>query len=133
MPRIKPKSLETEIHRKLWSFEHWAYLNSIKWKKTFRHDLIKEFREHITYAKNAYITGYEMLGRYHEEKLQCFKATLGELSIVESNMDHMVAPDLGIMSDKTWAEAAQQIDSIRVELSKLINSLNAKAPVGQHS
>lgn len=133
MPRKRPKSLDTDVYRRLWKLEHWAYLNGIKWKKTFKHDLIKEFREHVTFAKNAYITGYELLGRYKEEKARCFRASLGELSIVESNMDHMVAPDLGIMSDKAWAEAAMQIDSIRVELSKIINSLNAKGAGGSES
>ena len=102
-------------------------------KKTYRYSLIEEFRQHITFAKNAYITGFEMLGRFHDEKARCFKAALGELSLVESNMDHMIAPDLGIMSDKMWAEAAMQIDSIRVELSKLVSSQNAKGAGGTDS
>lgn len=130
MPRIRPKSLDTEVYRKLWRLEHWAYINERKWKKTYRYSLIEEFRQHITFAKNAYVNGYEMFGRYREDKARCFKAAMGELSIVESNMDHMVAPDIGIMSDKMWAEAAMQIDSIRVELSKLVNSLNPNKGAG---
>ncbi len=130
MPRIRPKSLDTEVYQKLWRLEHWAYVNVSKLKKTYRYSLVEEFRQHITFAKNAYITGYELLGRYREDKVRCFKAAIGELSIVESNMDHMVVSDLGIMSDKMWAEAAMQIDSIRVELSKLVNSLNVNKGAG---
>lgn len=74
-----------------------------------------------------------MHNRYKEEKVQCFSATMGELSIVESNMDHMAAADLNIMSAKTWSEAASQIDSIRIELRKLINSLSARSAGGSAS
>ena len=133
MPRKRPKSLETDVYRKLWTLENYAYKRALAWKKTFRYTLIEEFRQHITYAKNAYITGYEMLGRFKEEKARCFKAALGELSIVESNMDHMVSDGINIMSEKDWANVAIQIDSIRVELAKLINSLNAKGAGGSES
>jgi hypothetical protein len=65
--------------------------------------------------------------------VKCYKASIGELSIVESNMDHMMANDIGIMSEKEWAENAILIDSIRVGLARLINSLNANGTGGSES
>lgn len=126
MPRKRPKSLETEVYRKFRELEHWAYVNGVRWKKTFKYDLIKEFREHITLAKDAYIKGYEKLGRYSVEKAKCFRGAYEELAIVESNMDHMIAPDICVMSDKEWAQAASMIDDIRIALTRFTNSLNAK-------
>ena len=61
-PRKRPISLETDVYRKLWDLEHKAYLRAHAWKKSYRYTLIDEYRQHITFAKNAYITGYEMLG-----------------------------------------------------------------------
>ena len=58
---------------------------------------------------------------------------IAELSIVESNMDHMMSDEIGIMSEKDWANTAILIDSIRSELAKLINSLNAKGAGGSES
>ena len=132
-PRKRPISLETDVYRKLWELEHKAYLRAHAWKKSYRYTLIDEYRQHITFAKNAYITGFEMLVRFKEEKVQCYKASIGELSIVESNMDHMMANDIGIMSEKEWAENAILIDSIRVGLARLINSLNANGTGGSES
>lgn len=130
MPRKRPKSLETDVYRKLWQLEHYAYMRGHLWKKSYRFTLIDEFRQHITAAKNAYILGYEILLRYKGEKVKCYNAALAELSAVESNMDHMIADDIGIMSEKEWANTAILIDSIRVELTKLINSLNAPKGTG---
>lgn len=130
MSRKRPKSLETDVYRKLWLFEHWAYINICKLKKTYRYSLVEEFRQHVTFAKNSYIAGYELYARFRDEKLRFFTAAIGELSIVESNMEHMVTPDLNIMSEKMWADAAIQIDNIRIELKKLINSLNIKSSGG---
>lgn len=117
----------------MWQLEHYAYVRATAWKKTYKYTLIDEFRQHITYAKNAYITGFEMLNRFRDDKSRCYKAAIGELSIVESNMEHMMADDIGIMSEKDWAQAAIIIDSIRVELAKLINSLNAHGAGGSES
>ena len=133
MPRKRPKSLETEVYRKLWQLEHYAYVRGHMWKKSYRYTLIDEFRQPITAAKNAYILGYETLLRFRNEKTKCYNAAIAELSAVESNMDHMIADDIGIMSEKDWANAAILIDSIRVELAKLINSLNAKGTGGSES
>ena len=133
MPRKRPKSLETEVYRKLLQLEHYAYVRGHMWKKSYRYTLIDEFRQHITAAKNAYILGYETLLRFRNEKTKCYNAAIAELSDVESNMDHMIADDIGIMSEKDWANAAILIDSIRVELAKLINSLNAKGTGGSES
>lgn len=133
MSRKRPKSLETNVYRKLWQLEHWAYTRVDAWKKSYRYSLINEFRGHITFAKNAYIAGFELLGRFKDDKVNYFRASMGELSIVESNMDHMISDDIGIMSKKEWAQAAALIDSIRVELTKLINSLNAKGAGGSES
>lgn len=100
MPRKRPKSLETDVYRKLWQLEHYAYVRCHLWKKSYRFTLIDEFRQHITAAKNAYILGYEILLRYRNEKVKCYNTALGELSTVESDMDHMIADDIGIMSEK---------------------------------
>lgn len=121
------------MYRQLWELEHKAYVRAHLWKKTYRYTLIDEYRQHITFAKNAYITGFEILIRCKEEKVRCYKASIGELSIVESNMDHMIANDIGIMSEKEWAENAILIDSIRVGLARLINSLNANGTGGSES
>jgi hypothetical protein len=96
MPRKRPKSLETDVYRKLWQLEHYAYVRCHLWKKSYRFTLIDEFRQHITAAKYAYILGYEILLRYRNEKVKCYNAALGELSTVESNMDHMTASDNNI-------------------------------------
>ena len=94
-----------------------------QWKKSYRYTLINEFRVHITEAKNAYFTGYDMLMRYRSDKAVLFSRAYAELTIVESNMDHMIADQFCIMSEKEWAQAAQMIDDIRVGLSRLLSSL----------
>ena len=94
-----------------------------QWKKSYRYTLINEFRVHITEAKNAYLTGYDMLMRYRSDKAVLFSRAYAELTIVESNMDHMIADQFCIMSEKEWAQAAQMIDDIRVGLSGLLSSL----------
>jgi hypothetical protein len=38
-------------------------------------------------------------------------------------MDHMIADQFCIMSEKEWAQAAEMIDDIRVGLSRLTSSL----------
>ena len=50
-----------------------------------------------------------------------------------SYMDHMVMGDIGIVNKKEWSQIAGLIDSIRVELTKLINSLIAKGAGGSES
>lgn len=133
MPRKRPKSLETNVYRKLWELENYAYVRAHLWKKTYRFTLIDEFRQHITLAKNAYIFGFELLVRFRNEKAKYYNAAIAELSAVESNMDHMISDQIGIMSEKDWAQAAILIDSIRIELTKLINSLTAKGAGGSES
>lgn len=66
----------------------YAYVRGDKWKKSYRYTLIDEFRKHITFAKNAYIYGYEKLKRFRDEKEDCYMAAMAELSIVESNKDY---------------------------------------------
>ena len=133
MQRKRPKSLETKVYQKLWNLEHLSYTRADSWKKSYRYTLINEFREHITFAKNSYIAGYEIRGKFKNEKLKYFNYSLAELSIVESNLDHMVMGDIGIVKEKEWSQIAGLIDSIRVELTKLINSLIAKGAGGSES
>ena len=133
MQRKRPKSLETDVYNKLRQLEKYAHVRGDKWKKSYRYTLIDEFRKHITFAKNAYIYGYEKLKRFRDEKEGCYMAAMAELSIVESNMDHMMSDEIGIMSEKDWADTAILIDSIRVGLAKLINSLNATGAGGSES
>ena len=110
--------------------EAWAYINADGWKKSYRYTLVNEFRSHITNAKNAVIRAFELQNKHREEKGYLYSVAMGELSIVESNMDIMIMDEIGVMSEKAWAQAAQQIDDIRIGLSRLINSLNAKGASG---
>lgn len=123
MPRKRPKSLDTDVARNLWKLEHWAYMRCDQWKRSYRYTLINEFRVHITEAKNAYIQAFDMLARFKREKAVPYSKAYGELSIVESNMDHMIADQFCIMSEKEWAQAAEMIEDIRVGLSRLTSSL----------
>ena len=83
MPRKRPKSLETEVYRKLWQLEHYAYVRGHMWKKSYRYTLIDEFRQHITAAKNAYILGYETLLRFRNEKTKCYNAAIASSQATE--------------------------------------------------
>ena len=104
--------------------EAWAYLRADQWKKQYRYTLVDDFRRHITEAKCAIIRGFELPPKFAKEKLYQYSEAQAELVIVESDMDMMIMPDFGIMSEKDWANAAMQIDEIRVGLSRLANSLN---------
>lgn len=104
--------------------EAWSYLRCDQWKKTYRYTLVNEFRTHITEAKNAVIRAFELQNKFREEKGYLYGLAVDELSIVESNMDIMIMNEFAIMSEKEWAQAAAMIDTIRVGLAKLINSLN---------
>ena len=130
MPRKRPKSLDAPIVVQLRQLEAWAYIKGDGWKKSYRYTLVNEFRSHITNAKNVVIRAFELQNKHRDEKGYLYSVALGELSIVESNMDVMIMNEIGIMSEKTWAEAAAMIDSIRVGLTRLINSLNAKSTSG---
>ncbi len=130
MPRKRPKSLDAPVVVQMRQLEAWAYIKADGWKKSYRYTLVNEFRSHITSAKNAVIRAFELQNKYREDKGYLYSVAMGELSIVESNMDIMIMNEVGIMSEKTWAEAAKMIDDIRVGLSRLINSLNAKGASG---
>ena len=78
MPRKRPKSLETDVYRKLWQLEHYGYVRIHLWKKSYRYTLIDDFRQHITAAKNAYVLGYEILLRFRNDKVKCYNAAHGE-------------------------------------------------------
>lgn len=103
--------------------EAWAYLRCDQWKRSYRYTLVNEFRTHITEAKNAIIRGYELQNRYSDEKVYHYRTALAELAIVESNADIMIMDNFCIMSEKEWSQAAQQMDDIRIGLSRLVNSL----------
>lgn len=130
MPRKRPKSLDAPVVVKMRQLETWAYIQVDHWKKSYRYTLVNEFRSHITNAKNAVIRAFELQNKCREEKGYLYSVALGELSIVESNMDIMIMDEIGIMSEKAWEQAAEMLDDIRVGLSKLINSLNAKGASG---
>lgn len=130
MPRKRPKSLDAPVVVQIRKLEAWAYINADGWKKSYRYTLVNEFRSHITNAKNAVIRAFELQNKHREEKGYLYSVAMGELSIVESNMDIMIMDEIGVMSEKAWAQAAQQIDDIRIGLSRLINSLNAKGASG---
>jgi hypothetical protein len=123
MPRKRPKSLDAPVTNQVKRLEAWAYLRCDQWKRSYRYTLVNEFRIHITAAKNAIIRGLELQSRYREEKVYHFRSAFAELSIVESNMDIMIMDSFCIMSEKEWSQAAQQIDDIRIGLSRLVNSL----------
>ena len=133
MSRKRPESLDAPVVMQLRKLEAWAYLRCDQWKKSYRYTLVNEFRCHITTAKNNVITAFEMQNRYRDEKGYLYSHAMGELSIVESNMDIMIMDQFCIMSEKDWAEAAKQIDDIRIALSRLINSLSNKGTSGSES
>lgn len=123
MPRKRPKSLDAPVVVQALTLEAWAYKRADQWKRSYRYTLINEFRSHITLAKNNIINAFELPNKCKEQKCMLYSAAMGALSIVESNMDIMIMPDFGIMSEKEWSEAAKMIDDIRVALARLINSL----------
>ena len=124
MSRRRPKSLDAPVVMQIRQLEAWSYMRCDKWKKTYRYTLVNEFRSHITAAKNTVIRAFELPNRYRDEKGYLYSVAIGELSIVESNMDIMIMDQFCVMSEKEWAEAAKQIDDIRVALSRLLNSLS---------
>lgn len=127
MSRRRPKSLDAPVVIQLRQLEAWAYKRCDKWKKTYRYTLVNEFRMHITTTKNTVIRAFELPNKYRDEKGYLYSVAMGELSIVESNMDIMIMDQFCVMSEKEWAEAAKQIDDIRVALSRLLNSLSKGA------
>lgn len=124
MSRKRPKSLDAPIVIQMIQFEAWAYARCDQWKKSYRYTLVSEFRLHITNAKNAIIRAFELSNTMKEEKRYLYSIAMGELSIIESNMDIMIMDNIGVMSEKEWAESAKRIDDIRIALSRLLNSLN---------
>lgn len=123
MPRKRPPCLDAPVVVDLRGLEKWAYLRCDEWKKAYRYTLINEFRCHITAAKNAVISAFELHSRMQREKANLYSAALGELAIVESNMDLMIDQEFNIMSGKQWSEAAKMIDNIRIALKRLMSSL----------
>lgn len=119
----RPKSLDAPVTVEIIQFEGWAYLRCDQWKRSYRYTLVNEFRSHITETKNCIIKAFELPNKHREQKQYLYSCAMGELSIVESNMDIMVSNDFCIMSEKEYADAAKRIDNIRSALLRLINSL----------
>lgn len=128
----RPKALDAPIVNQLIRMEAKAYVRADQWRKKYRYTLVTEFRQHITIAKNETIVAFELQARYREEKLYHYNRALAELTMVEANMDVMIMDEIGVMSEKEWAEFAQQIYGIRDGLSRLISSL-AKSAGGSES
>lgn len=124
MSRKRPKSLDAPVVIQVIQLEAWAYLRCDQWKKSYRYTLVNEFRTHITNTKNTIIRAFELSNKLKEEKSYLYSVALGELSIVESNMDIMIMNEINVMSEKEWAEVAKRIDDIRMALSRIQNSLN---------
>lgn len=123
MPRKRPKSLDAPVVMTARRLEAWAYLRCDQWKKQYRYTLVNDFRSHITAAKNELIRGFELHNRFKGEKLYHYNLAQTELALTESCMDIMIMDEFCIMSEKEWAQAAMQIDEIRMGLSRLANSL----------
>ena len=96
MPRKRPKSLETDVYRKLWQLEHYAYVRGHLWKKSYRYTLIDDFRQHFTVANkekirdsvNSYLG---LLGHINAYKLRREICRIIELSPMAKIFT--VAPD----------------------------------------
>ena len=123
MPRKRPKSLDSQIVMKARELEKWVYIRGSEWKKKFRYSLVEEYRQSTSRCKDEIITGFELPKRYSEQKKIHYISAQIELVKAESRMDLMIAPEICIMSDKEWAQAAILIDDIRIGLSRLVNSL----------
>ena len=123
MSRKHPKSLDAPVVAQMRRLESWAYLRCDQWKKKYRYTLINDFRQHITSAKNNTIRAFELPNRYKDEKLYFYSQSQVELALTESCMDVMITDGFDIMSEKEWSQAAQQIDTIRIGLSRLASSL----------
>jgi hypothetical protein len=123
MPRKRPKSLDAPVVMQARRLEAWAYLRCDQWKKQYRYTLVNDFRCHITAAKNEIIRAFELPNRFKNEKLYHYSQSQVELALTESCMDIMIMDEFGIMNEKEWAQAAIQIDDIRMGLSRLASSL----------
>lgn len=106
--------------------EKWVYIRGEQWKKKFRYSLVDEYRKCISKSKDEIITAFEMPNRWRARKQEHYTEAAIELAKAESRMDLMLMPEIGVMSDKEWAQAAAMIDDIRIALTRLTNSLNAK-------
>lgn len=106
--------------------EKWVYIRGEQWKKKFRYSLVDEYRKCISKSKDEIITAFEMPNRWRARKQEHYAQAAIELAKAESRMDLMLMPEIGVMSDKEWAQAAAMIDDIRIALTRLTNSLNAK-------
>lgn len=123
MSRRRPKSLDAPVVAQARRLEAWAYVRCDQWKKAYRYTLVNDFRAHLTAAKNEIIRGFELPTRFKSEKLRHYSLSQVELALAESCMDLMIMDEIGIMSEKEWAQAAMQIDDIRLGLSRLASSL----------
>lgn len=110
--------------------EKWVYIRGEEWKKKFRYSLVNEYRCCISRCKDEIITAFELPLRFREDKRNHYIAAQIELAKAEARMDLMIMPEIGVMSDKEWAQAAMLIDDIRVMLSRLVNSLCSKGVGG---
>lgn len=106
--------------------EKWVYIRGEQWKKKFRYSLVDEYRKCISKSKDEIITAFEIPNRWRARKQEHYAQAAIELAKAESRMDLMLMPEIGVMSDKEWAQAAAMIDDIRIALTRLTNSLNAK-------
>lgn len=126
MPRKRPRSLDSKVVMQARELEKWVYIRGEQWKKKFRYSLVDEYRKCISKSKDEIITAFEMPNRWRARKQEHYAQAAIELAKAESRMDLMLMPEIGVMSDKEWAQAAAMIDDIRIALTRLTNSLNAK-------
>lgn len=122
MPK-RPKSLDAPVVMQLHRLEAWAYLRCDQWKKKYRYTLVNDFRQHLTNAKNNAIRAFELSNRYKNEKAYLYNQSLADLTLAESCTDVMITVGIDIMSEKEWSNATEQIETIRVGLSRLVSSL----------
>lgn len=122
------KSYTAEVITHARRLELKTYELCIKWKKTFRYDLIADFRKTVSSIRRHLIYGYGINKKFCDEKLFQYNLAQTEIDELESIMWLMIQPSINIMSSVQWAEIAYEVDTINSMLEKLISSLKYKEP-----
>ena len=117
------KSFAAEVITHSRRMELKSYELCLKWKREFRYDLVKDFRETVSTIRRHLIYGYTTIDKYKDEKLFQYNRAQAELDELENIMWLMIQPQINIMSNIEWAEIAYEVDTINIMLEKLICSL----------
>src|SRR5574344_2361201 len=92
--RLRPKALDTEVAAQVLKLEAWAYLRGAQWKKLYKYDLIKDFRESITSARKNAIKALDLPMKLKDLKYKHFCMAHSDLVEAEACMDIMILPEI---------------------------------------